>query len=79
MKKFLTTLIKEKGKSLDTEITIEGNFGVTYEMLVDYIQGAKEYHAQIKNTLVEIDFKNGDVFHYLDFLAAGMCQAVNPL
>jgi hypothetical protein len=76
MKTYLKTLINEKGIDLDQEIIIEGHFGLTYEMLVDYIDGAKEYHAQIKKTLVVIDFKNGDVFHYLDYLAKGMIEAL---
>ena len=76
MKNYLTTLIEEKGTSIDTEIQIDGHYGLTYEMLIDYIEGATEYHAQIKTTLVKIDFLNGDVFHYLDFLANGMLAAL---
>lgn len=76
MKKYLKTLINEKGIDLDTEIKIDGHFGLTYEMLVDYIHSATEYHAQVRKTLVIIDFKNGDVFHYLDYLAKGMIEAL---
>ena len=75
MKDYLTKLIEEKGKSLDDEIALEGHFSLTYEMLVDFIESAKEYHKQIRDTLVKIDFKNGDVFHYLNHLAAGMVAA----
>jgi len=77
MKNYLTTLIEEKGKSIETTIDIDGHFGLTYEMLIDYIdQKAKNYHSEIKNTLVKIDFMNGDIFHYLDFLANGMLKAL---
>ena len=76
MTKYLTTLIEEKGRSTDDTINLEGHFGLTYEMLIDYIAGATQYHAQIRSTLVKIDFKNGDVFHYLDHLAAGMVAAL---
>ena len=76
MKTYLTNLIEEKGKSLDTEIELEGHFGLTFEMLVDFISQAKEYHAEIRKTLVMIDFKNGDVFHYLNHLAQGMVKAL---
>ena len=76
MKNYLTTLIEEKGKSIETEININGHFGLTYEMLIDYIQEAKQYHNEIKTTLVKIDFLNGDVFHYLDYLANGMIKAL---
>lgn len=75
MKKYLTTLIEEKGRSIDDEIELEGHFGLTWEMLVDFIQSAPEYHGQIKDTLVKIDFANGDVFHYLTHLAEGMVKA----
>jgi len=76
MKTYLTTLIEEKGKTVEHEINLEGHFGLTYEMLIDYIQEAKQYHNQIKTTLVKIDFMNGDVFHYLDYLAAGMVKSL---
>ncbi|MDH5572531.1 MAG: hypothetical protein OEY89_12250 [Gammaproteobacteria bacterium] len=76
MKEWLTTLIEEKGKSVDDEIKLDGHFGLTYEMLIDYIDDAKEYHGQIRKTIVQIDFKNGDVFHYLDYLAKGMVESL---
>lgn len=37
---------------------------------------ATQYHGEIKTTLVKIDFMNGDVFHYLDYLANGMIKAL---
>ena len=76
MRKYLTNLITEKGSSLDATINLDGHFGLTYGMLVDFICDAKDYHKQIRTTLVRIDFKNGDVFHYLDHLAAGMVKSV---
>ncbi len=75
MKNYLTTLIEEKGSSIQNEIKIDGHFGLTWEMLIDYIEAAPQYHNQIKTTLVKIDFMNGDVFHYLNFLANGMVKA----
>jgi hypothetical protein len=76
MKQYLKTLIEEKGKSLDDEIKIEGHIGLTYEHLADFIDTAPEFHSDIKNTLVKIDFHNGDVFHYLDHLANAMVKAM---
>ena len=76
MKNYLKNLITEKGVDLETTINIDGHFGLTYNMLIDYIAEAKEYHNQIKTTLVKIDFSNGDVFHYLDYLAEGMIKAL---
>ncbi len=76
MRNYLTNLITEKGYSLDSTINLDGHFGLTYEMLVDFICEAKQYHHQIRTTLVKIDFANGDVFHYLDHLAAGMVKSM---
>lgn len=76
MKRYLKTLIEEKGRDLDDEIKLNGHIGLTYGMLVDYIHEAKEYHKTIRKTLVMIDFGNGDVFHYLDYLAEGMVEAL---
>ena len=76
MKNYLTTLIEEKGKSLDSTINLDGHFGLTYGMLVDFIESMEMYHEQIKTTLVKIDFMNGDIFDYLNHLALGMVESV---
>ena len=76
MRTYLNNLITEKGTNLESTINLEGHFGLTYEMLVDFICEAKEYHTQIRTTLVKIDFMNGDVFHYLNHLANGMVKSV---
>jgi hypothetical protein len=76
MKTYLINLITEKGTSLDQEIQIDGHFGLTYSMLVDFIEAAPQYHAQIRATLVKIDFLNGDVFHYLNHLTQGMVKSL---
>ena len=76
MRKYLINLIQEKGVSLDDQLDIDGHFGITYQMLVDFICIiGKSHHKQIRTTLVAIDFKNGDVFHYLHHLAVGMLKS----
>lgn len=72
--KWLDTLIEEKG--LDKEmniIEVEGNSGTNYiplGCLVEVInQASAAEKAQIKNTLVLIDFKNGDIMHFFRHLA----------
>jgi hypothetical protein len=77
MRKYLETLIEEKGFDLDTELEVEGHIGLTCEMLIDFIctPDMAAYHKSIRDTLVKIDFHNGDVFHYLKHLAAGMVAA----
>ncbi len=76
MREYLKNLIEEKGKDLNNEITcLEeiGHFGVTYKMLIDFmVKLPRHLKRQARNTLVYIDFKDGDVFHYLHFLAKGM-------
>ena len=76
MRNYLENLITEKGVSLETEIEIDGHIGLTYQMLVDYIVEMKPHHKQIRDTLVMIDFKGGDVFHYFDHLTKGMLKAI---
>ena len=75
MRQYLEALIEEKGRSLNDEIEIDGHIGLEWDALVDYIVVAVEYHKQIRDMLVMIDFKNGDVFHYLTHLAKGMLAA----
>ena len=77
MRNYLTNLITEKGVDMDTDIGIDGHIGLTYEMLVDFICQSvmSSHHATIRKTQVLIDFKNGDVFHYLRHLATGMVAA----
>ncbi len=77
MRNYLTNLIEEKGRELTDTIEIEGHIGLTYQMLVDFIATMPEYHAQIRQTLVRIDFQNGDVFDFLNHLAKGMVASVS--
>lgn len=79
MKRYLTTLIQEKGKQLDDTLVVPGHFGVTFEMLLDFIEQCPEQHAFIKDTLVKIDFQNGDVFHFFTHLATCMCRATDKV
>ena len=75
---YITTLIEEKGFSTQDEINIEGHFGLTWEMLIDFVSAPEmaQYHNQIRTTLVKIDFHNGDIFHYLRHLAVGMLKSL---
>lgn len=75
MQTYLKNLITEKGVDLEADIGLDGHIGLTWQMLIDYIAEAREHHATIRRTLVAIDFRNGDVFHYLRHLAAGMVAA----
>jgi hypothetical protein len=85
MRKYLEALITEKGRSIHDDIkgvkseaygdTYGDIYGLTYDHLIDFIDAQPAQHATIRKTLVEIDFKNGDVFHFLTYLANGMANA----
>jgi len=75
IKTYLANLIEEKGKSVDAEIKIEGHIGITYQNLIEFIEGIpNEMQKEIRTMLVKIDFHNGDVFDYLLHLAKGMAK-----
>lgn len=71
--KWLRTLIEEKGIYTDYEFTIEHNNQIhfmTLDFLISAILTSSEKEKkQIKNILVMIDFKNGDILHFLEHLA----------
>lgn len=81
MTQYLTTLIQEKGVSVNDDIDLKSNdgtvhVGLEWIDLIAYIEIAPEYHGQIKTMIVRIDFENGDVFRYLNYLAQGMVDAL---
>lgn len=73
MKKYLETLFDEKNISLETSIEAQGASGtnfMTLQTVVDAIVIApKHEQRKIKDILVQIDFKNGDVLHFIKHLA----------
>jgi len=73
MKKYLETLFEEKNISLETSIEAQGESGtnfMTLQTVVDAIVIApKHEQRKIKDILVQIDFKNGDVLHFMKHLA----------
>jgi hypothetical protein len=75
---WLQVFIEEKGidleDSFEVDVNGETNF-FTYEVVTEAILSAPiNEQAKIKNMLVEIDFKNGDVKHYLRFLGECMVK-----
>lgn len=71
--KWIRTFIEEKGLDIDLEFTIEHNnttHFITLGFIIDLIVKAqKQEQEQIKNKIVYIDFRNGDVIHFFEFLA----------
>lgn len=70
---WIDTFIEEK--SIDTEhlLEVDGAMGqnmIPVGCVIEAIKGAsKNEQAQIKNTIVKIDFMNGDVMHFFNHLA----------
>ncbi len=71
--KWLNVLIEEKGIDLEDSFTVEGPSGVNYMQYVHVVAAMQNapIHEQmaIKSMLVKIDFRNGDIRHYLRHLA----------
>jgi hypothetical protein len=77
---YLTVLLKEKGISLEHTFEIPsdsiwGNHLVPMEVVIEFIESLdKPTQSKIKETLVMIDFKNGNVLHYMEYITKGMVQ-----
>lgn len=73
---WFNTFIEEKAVNLDQIIEVEGESGANImelRVVTDAIQTAPAHEqAQIKNTLVKIDFHNGDVVHFFKHLAGAL-------
>jgi hypothetical protein len=73
MKTWINTLISEKGLQLETIIEVNGNSGANFiplGVVVEHILIANATEQKfIKDTLVKIDFMNGDVMHFFTHLA----------
>ena len=80
MRNYLETLIEEKGLDLEaTIIEVEGqDWGMNFIPLgcvVDFIMtSGRENQRQVRNTLVKIDFANGDVMHFFKHVASFMAK-----
>jgi len=70
---WLDTFNSEKGIDLEQRFDVEGPSGTNsmeYAHVVDAIKQAPAHEqAGIKNTIVKIDFANGDVRHFYRHLA----------
>ena len=75
--KWLDTLVEEKGLDTESAFEVDGpEWGMNYiplGVVVDAIKQAPRHEqAQIKHTLVGIDFVNGDVMHFFKHLAGAL-------
>jgi len=71
--KWLDTFISEKGIDLEQSFEVEGPSGTNHMQIVHVLAAIqcapKHEQAGIKDMLVKIDFRNGDVCRYLKHLA----------
>lgn len=71
--RWIKTFFEEKGVDLCHIFTVEHN-GYTHILQLDYIieaciKASKHEQKQIKDTIVKIDFLNGDILHFMNHLA----------
>jgi len=78
MTNYLNTLISEKNINIETIIEVEGQSGTNFiplGVIVEHIEIAPTHEQnQIKNTLVKIDFHNGDIMHFFTYLAQAIAR-----
>jgi len=77
--KWLDTFLDEKGIDLEESFTLKSSKGtdniITYGVIVEHIKiSSPEEQKQIKEVIVQIDFKNGDVKHFLKHLGQGLIE-----
>ena len=77
MKKYLEILLKEKNiNTEDEEFHIKGESGINIMPLGVIIEHilitTKEEQNKIKNVLIEIDYKNGDILHFFEHLGKAL-------
>ena len=75
---WLNTFISEKNIDIEQVLEVEGESGTNWipvECVLEAIKSASKAEQQgIKNTLVAIDFKNGNVLHFIKHLAQAIAQ-----
>ncbi len=77
---YVSRLLTEKG--ISTEYTLEipsdglfGNHFVPLSVVIEFIESLDvQTQHHIKETLIRIDFSNGNILHYLEFLTKGMVK-----
>jgi len=77
MRKYLNTLLEEKGISQERVLEVTGSeWGTNFmpiSVIVDFLSNLdKETQKKVKNTFVKIDFHNGDIVDFLNHIAKGI-------
>ena len=77
MKNYLNTLLNEKGISTETVLEVQGaDWGTNFipvSSVLEFINNLDiNTKAKIKANFIKIDFLNGDVMHFMNYIAKGM-------
>ena len=80
IRKYITQLLTEKGISTEHQFEIPSNglFGnhiIHLDVLIEFLEQLPNHlQQQVRNTLIQIDYNNGDILHYLNHLTKGMVK-----
>lgn len=73
MRKYLNDLLAEKNIDLEETLEVTGDWGVNFIpvgcVVEAILQAPKIEQTKIKNILVMLDFKNGNILHFFAHLA----------
>jgi hypothetical protein len=77
--RYFRTLLNEKGISLDTVLEVEGKeWGlnmIPVEVVVEFMEGRDNAtQKKMRDTLIKIDFQNGDVMHFIKYIAGFLAK-----
>jgi|TARA_B110000240_G_scaffold183952_1_gene218114 hypothetical protein len=77
MKNYLNTLLNEKGISTETVLEVQGaDWGTNFipvSSVLEFINNLDiNTKAKIKANFIKIDFLNGDIMHFMNYIAKGM-------
>ena len=77
--KYFRTLLNEKGISLDTTLEVEGKeWGMNFipvECVIEFMEGRDiATQKKMRDTLTKIDFANGDVMHFIKYVAGFLAK-----
>ena len=77
MKNYLNTLLNEKGISTETVLEVQGaDWGtnsIPVSSVLEFINNLDiNTKAKIKANFIKIDFLNGDIMHFMNYIAKGM-------
>ena len=75
IEEYILTLFDEKGYDL-TEDVLDGVFGLDIYAVAEYVANSNRGDQEtIYDNFTKIDFANGDIFDFLEYIAEGMVKS----